>query len=76
MICFQGKIKKKRINYVSVLVIFFSMKGNFFFEGIKYKVFKRSLKKNVETWRNDPFFASFRQVLFRLYNVFCLSSLE
>lgn len=61
MICFQGKIKKKRFNNVSVLVIFFQRK-EIFFEGIIYKVFKRSLKKNLETWRNDPFFASFRQV--------------
>lgn len=44
MICFQGKIKKKRFNNVSVLVIFFR-KMKIFFEGIKYKVFKRSLKK-------------------------------
>lgn len=37
MICFQGKNKKKRFNYVSVLAIFFK-KTKIFFEGVIYKV--------------------------------------
>ena len=43
MICFQGKNKKKRFNYVSVLAIFFQ-KNEIFFVGVIYKVCKRSLE--------------------------------
>ena len=43
MICFQGKNKKKRFNNVSFLVIFFQKNENFF-EGVIYKVCKRSLE--------------------------------